>query len=54
MCSLPSVSAVKPAAAPAAAPPGEAVPSKGARSEHRVSCGNRGLASTSVLGDNLF
>uniref|UniRef100_A0A8C4J7N6 Dihydrolipoyllysine-residue succinyltransferase component of 2-oxoglutarate dehydrogenase complex, mitochondrial n=1 Tax=Dromaius novaehollandiae TaxID=8790 RepID=A0A8C4J7N6_DRONO len=30
------VSAVKPAAAPVAAPPGEAVPSKGARSEHRV------------------
>ncbi|NWQ92356.1 ODO2 dehydrogenase, partial [Burhinus bistriatus] len=30
------VSAVKPAAAPAAAPRGEAVPSKGARSEHRV------------------
>ncbi|XP_010144081.1 PREDICTED: dihydrolipoyllysine-residue succinyltransferase component of 2-oxoglutarate dehydrogenase complex, mitochondrial, partial [Buceros rhinoceros silvestris] len=30
------VSAVKPAAASAAAPPGEPVPSKGARSEHRV------------------
>ncbi|NXP25851.1 ODO2 dehydrogenase, partial [Scytalopus superciliaris] len=30
------VSAVKPAAAPVAAPPGEAVPTKGARSEHRV------------------
>lgn len=44
------MSAVKPAAAPVAAPPGEAVPSKGARSEHRVSCGNRGLAGSSVAG----
>lgn len=45
---FPLVSAVKPAAAPAAAPPGEAVPTKGARSEHRVSSGSRDLASTSV------
>lgn len=48
------MSAVKPAAAPAAAPPGEAAPTKGARSEHRVSCGNRALPALLLLGDNLF